>query len=80
MRKPLLTLCLTIAVGITAFLTCTGSAWAQGCQGTCSDFETRCKRGGNDAAECKAQYKRCMATGQFKGVKSGTNWTNVCKS
>ena len=43
-------------------------------------FVAGCKRGGNDAAACKAQYKRCMATGEFKGVKSNTNWTNVCKS
>src|SRR5262245_20912175 len=80
MRKVLIALGLTIAVAATGYVASNVSSWAQGCQGTCSGFEARCKRGGNDAAECKAQYKRCMTTGEFKGVKSGTNWTNVCKS
>jgi hypothetical protein len=74
------TLGLTIAVGVTAYVASNPSAWAQGCQGTCSNAETRCKRSGSDAAECTAQYKRCMATGQFKGPRGGTNWTNLCKS
>ena len=80
MRKALLILGSAIAVAATAYIASNASSWAQGCQGTCSGFEARCKRGGADAGECRAQYKRCLATGEFKGVRSGTNWTNVCKS
>jgi hypothetical protein len=74
------TLGLTIAVGITMYVASNASAWAQGCQTTCSNAESMCKRSGADAKECAAQYKRCMATGQFKAPKSGNNWTNLCKS
>jgi hypothetical protein len=81
MRTVLLTLGLTIAVGATAYVASNTSTWAQqGCQGTCSDAEIRCKRFSGDAAECVKAYKKCMKTGTFTGVKSGTTFTNLCKT
>jgi hypothetical protein len=82
MRKALftLTLGLTIAVGATAYLAANTSIWAQGCQGSCSNAELRCKRFSGDSAECAKAYKKCLKTGTFTGVKSGTTFTNVCKT
>ncbi len=80
MKKALFTLGLAIAVGATAFVASNASSWAQACQGTCSNAEVRCKRLTGLAAECTAAYKKCLKTGTFTGVKSGTTFTNVCKS
>jgi hypothetical protein len=80
MRKVLLALGLTIAVGTTAYLASNTTTWAQGCQETCSNAEIRCKRFSGLAAECTAAFKKCMKTGTFKGPKSDTTWTNLCKS
>jgi hypothetical protein len=80
MRKALLTLSLTIAVGATAYLAPNASTWAQACQGTCSNAEVRCKRFSGDSAECAKAYRKCMKTGNFTGVKNGITFTNVCKS
>jgi hypothetical protein len=80
MRKALLTLSLTIAVGATAYLAPNASTWAQACQGTCSNAELQCKRFSGDSAECTKAYKKCMKTGTFTRPKGGTTFTNVCKS
>jgi hypothetical protein len=78
MRKALLTLGVAIAVSATAYV---GMTWAQGCQGTCSNAEVRCKRmSGQGDAACAAEYKRCLKTGTFTGQKTGTTWTNLCKT
>ena len=80
MRKVLLALGLTIAVGATAYVASNTSTLAQGCQGTCSNAENLCKRFSGDSAECAKAYKKCMKTGTFTGVKTGTTTTNVCKT
>jgi hypothetical protein len=79
MRKVLLTLGLTIAVGATAYLASNAATWAQACQNTCSNAESLCKRSGL-TKECAAEYKRCLKTGNFTGQKTGTKWTNLCKN
>jgi hypothetical protein len=81
MRTVLLALSLTIAVGATAYVASNSPTWAQqGCQGSCSDAEIRCKRGSGDSGECVKAYKKCMKTGTFTGVKTGTTFTNLCKT
>jgi hypothetical protein len=80
MRKALLTLGLTIAVGVTGYLASNASTLAQGCQTTCSNAEVRCKRLTGLEKECTAAYRRCLKTGTFTAPKSGTTWTNLCKN
>ena len=81
MRKTLLTMGLTLAVGATAYVVANTSTWAQqGCQGTCSNAEIRCKRLSGDSRECVGAYKKCLKTGAFTGVKSGITFTNLCKN
>lgn len=80
MRKALFTLGLAIAVGATAFVVSNVPTWAQACQGTCSNAEVRCKRLTGLNAECTSAYRKCLKSGTFTGPKSGTTFTNVCKS
>jgi len=81
MRKALLILGLTIAVGTTAYVSpnIASSAWAQACQNTCTNAESICKRR-SSAPDCAAAYKKCLKTGTFTGPKSGSTFTNLCKS
>ena len=77
MKKTLLTIGLTIAMGATAYFASNVSTLAQSCQGSCSNSETRCKRSGL-GAECTKAFKACLKTGTFTGPR-GISWTNVCK-
>jgi hypothetical protein len=70
----------TIGLGLTLGYMATHEAQAQGCAGTCSNWEDGCRRAGIAANLCSAQRKQCMQTGVWVGPKSGQTYTNVCKT
>ncbi len=49
-------------------------------QGTCSNAESTCKRGGTDAAGCAAARKQCLQTGVFTNPRTGRTFSGICKN